>query len=72
MFGSSSSAVLAVANTSSSFGFMHPLPQFLGVALVIQLEQAGEDFPASMVADREADTLFRVMKAVSQLISVQP
>jgi len=46
---------------------VQPLLYFLGVALVVQLEQAGEDFTAGGFADRVADALLRRMEAVAEV-----
>lgn len=43
---------------------MQPQPHFFGVAFVVQLEQAGEDFTAGGFADRVADALLRFVEAV--------
>ena len=46
---------------------MQALGDFLGVAFVVELEQAGEDFAAGRFDDREANPLFRLVKAVFEI-----
>jgi hypothetical protein len=43
------------------------LADFLGVAFVVQLQQAGQHFAASGFADRVAQPLLRLVKAVAQV-----
>ena len=43
------------------------LLDFLGVALVVELQQAGEDFPAGRFADREPDALLGLVEAVAEV-----
>ena len=43
---------------------MQSLLHFFGVAFVVQLEQAGEDFTSGGFADRVADALLRLVEAV--------
>ena len=43
------------------------LLHFLGVAFVVELEQAGEDFTAGGFADRVADALLRLVEAVAEV-----
>src|SRR5262249_12573255 len=45
---------------------VQPLPGFLGVSLVVQLQQAGENFPPGVFADRVPQPLLRLMEAVAQ------
>ncbi|MCY2945318.1 MAG: hypothetical protein NT142_12460 [Planctomycetota bacterium] len=40
---------------------------FLGVTIMVQLEQAGENFTAGGFADRVADTLLRLVEAVAEV-----
>ena len=46
---------------------MQPLRHFLGVAFVVQLKKAGENFTPGGFADREADALLRLVKAVAEV-----
>ena len=46
---------------------VQPLLDFLGVSLVVQLQQAGEDFTAGRFADRVADALLRLVEAVAEV-----
>ena len=46
---------------------MEPLGNLLGVPLVVQLQEPGEDFPTSRFADREPGALFGLMEAVSEV-----
>ena len=44
-----------------------PLLDFLGVAFVVELQQAVEDFTAGGFADREADALLGLVEAVAEV-----
>ncbi len=46
---------------------MQPLGDFLGVAFVVELQQAGEDFTAGGFADREAEALLGFVEAVAEV-----
>ncbi len=46
---------------------MQSLLHFFGVAFVVQLEEAGEDFSAGGFADRVADALLRWVEAVAEV-----
>ena len=46
---------------------MKALFDFLGVAFVVELQEAGEDFPAGRLADREPDALLVLVEAVSKI-----
>ena len=46
---------------------MEALFDFLGVPFVVELQEAGEDFPAGRLADREPDALLGLVEAVSEV-----
>ena len=46
---------------------MEPLSDFLGVALVVQRQQPGEDFTSGRLADCVAQPLLRLVEAVAQI-----
>ena len=46
---------------------MQPLLDLLGVALVVELQEAAEDFAAGGFADREADALLGFVEAVAEV-----
>ena len=46
---------------------MKSLLLFLGVAFVVELQQAVEDFTAGGFADRVADALLRLVEAVAEV-----
>ena len=46
---------------------MEALRDLLGVPLVVELQEAGEDFTAGRFADREADALLGLVEAVAEV-----
>ena len=46
---------------------MEALTDFLGVACVVELQEAGEDFSAGGFADRVADALLSLVEAVAEV-----
>ena len=46
---------------------MEPLGDLLGVPLVVELQEPGEDFTASRFADREPGALLGLVEAVSEV-----
>jgi hypothetical protein len=46
---------------------VQPLGDLLGVAFVVELQEAGEDFPASGLADREPSALLGLVEAVVEV-----
>jgi len=46
---------------------VQPLCDFFGVAFVVELEQAGEDFTADAFADGEAEALLGLVEVVAEL-----
>ncbi len=46
---------------------MEALLDFLGVALVVELQEAGEDFPTGRFADREPGALLGFVEAVAEI-----
>ena len=46
---------------------MEALSDLLGVPLVVELQEAGEDFSAGGLADREADALLGLVEAVAEV-----
>jgi len=51
---------------------VQPLLDFFGIALVVELQQATEDFTAGGFADCVADALLGCVEAVAQVEIVQP
>ena len=47
------------------------LGDLLGVPLVVELQEAGEDFPAGRLADRESDALLGLVEAVIE-VEIKP
>ncbi|MBV8310687.1 MAG: hypothetical protein JO344_09905 [Planctomycetaceae bacterium] len=46
---------------------MEALLDFLSIAFVVELQEAGEDFPAGRLADSEPDSLLGLVEAVAEV-----
>ena len=51
--------------------FVETLGDLLGVSLVVELEEPGEDFPTSRFANREPGALLSLVEAVAE-VEVRP